>query len=254
MFLADNEFANISGKAIRHGFFGRRGGVSTGIYDSLNCGPGSDDNAEHVSENRQRTMKALDMPSTALVTLHQIHSDICLTVSKPWEKNPQADATVTDVPGLALGVLTADCAPVLFFGRKTTGAPVIGAAHAGWKGAVGGILENTVKAMRGLGAAEICAAVGPCLGPQSFEVTGEFLQPFLAQDPENRRFFVEDDGICFNLPAYVAHRLDLAGVTALPGQAADTYAAEDDFFSYRRSTHRNEPDYGRQLSAIVISG
>lgn len=252
MFLTDEGFIKKSDSTIRHGFFGRQGGVSSGIYDSLNCGLGSDDHPDHVIENRARVMRVLEKSSEALLTMHQTHSDICLTIDKAIEKPLQSDAMVTDVPGLTLGVLTADCAPVLFCGRKESGTPVIGAAHAGWKGAVGGILENTVKAMIALGTKDIKASIGPCLGLESFEVTEEFLQPFLAQDADNQRFFNQSDSLRFDLQSYVVHRLALADVQSSKDCAVDTYVGEDKFFSYRRSTHREEPDYGRQLSVIAI--
>lgn len=261
LFIEDGEFASGAGRDARHGFFGRRGGASSGLFSSLNCGPGSGDDLAAVAENRARAARALSRTPDDLLTLHQIHSDICLTVEGPWPdgQRPQADALVTDRPGLLLGVLTADCAPVLFFGRRGDGAPVAGAAHAGWAGALKGVLENTVEAMEALGAApgRIQAAIGPCIGQESYEVKEEFSVPFIAQDPANSVFFVPGAApgrLMFDLPAYCAYRLALLGVPLVSTAGIDTCAGEGDYFSFRRSTLRAEGGYGRQLSAITISG
>ncbi len=246
--------------AVRHGFFARTGGVSEGIYASLNCGPGSDDDDPHVAENRARVTRALDMPEGRLQTLHQVHSNIAITVTNqtPWQtgERPQADALVTDRPGVAIGVLTADCAPVLFFEPESR---IIAAAHAGWKGAVGGILESTIDAMTALGArtAHIRAAVGPCIMRASYEVSDDFRAPFIAHDPDSERFFTagkREGHEYFDLPGYICYRLAGAGITKVEALDRDTCAEEDMFFSYRRATLRGEPDYGRQVSAIALKG
>lgn len=246
---------------VRHAFFSREGGVSTGIYASLNCGPGSDDDPVAVRENRRRAMERLDLPAEALATLHQVHSPDVVAVAEPWEirQGPQADGMVTDRPGVALGVLAADCAPVLL---ADAAARVIGACHSGWKGAVGGVLEATVAAMARLGAepARIVAGIGPCIAQRSYEVGPEFSRPFLEQDPENARYFcpARDPAAKaagkqhFDLKGYAARRMAIAGVGAVQILPCDTCAEERRFFSYRRACHRGEPDYGRLLSAIVL--
>jgi len=227
----------------RHGFFTRGGGVSTGIYDSLNCAFGTDDDRASIEENRRRAVTSIGGDIKNLVTLYQDHTPDCLYIGAPTNDRPRADAMVTDASGVVLGILTADCAPVLF-----DGGHVIGAAHAGWKGAIGGVLENTVKMMRGNGAKTIRAVIGPCIGPQSYEVSPGFEKPFLAQDAGNEVFFRNGR---FDLPGYAAHRLRLIGAdVTITGQ--DTYAAETDFFSYRRKTKRQESDYGRQISLIMM--
>jgi YfiH family protein len=249
----------LSDDAVRHGFFGRGGGVSRGIYSSLNCGIGSGDDPAAVRENRRRVAAAMGAAPENFVTLHQVHSALCVTVTKPWgmEQRPQADALVTDVPGLAIGVLTADCAPVLFRGRAADGRTVIGAAHAGWGGAVKGVLEATVAAMgaQGVAPGDLRAAIGPCIGPDSYEVGEAFRAPFIAQDAANAEFFspaTRPGHEMFDLPAYAARRLRAAGVTHVACRGIDTFFNEEDYFSYRRSTHRTEPDYGRQVAVIAI--
>ncbi len=241
---------------VSHGFFGRKGGVSAGLYDSLNCGPGSGDERASVMENRARARAALS-PDAPLVTLYQVHGVQAVTVSAAWEiiENPKADAMATDKSGIALGILTADCAPVLL---ADPAAHVIGAAHAGWGGALAGVAELVVAAMERLGARRerISAAVGPCISRASYEVGPEFKPRFIAADPANERFFErsEREGHWqFDLPAYVAHRLRQSGVGAVEAVPACTYRNEADFFSYRRTTHRKEADYGRQLSAIMLT-
>jgi purine-nucleoside/S-methyl-5'-thioadenosine phosphorylase / adenosine deaminase len=241
---------------IAHGFFGRKGGVSEGIYASLNCGRGSQDDGAHVMENRRRALAAL-APNTQLVTCHQIHSAEVVRVAQPWEgaNNPEADAMATDRPRIALGILTADCAPILLADGE---AGVIGAAHAGWKGALSGVAESVVAAMVGLGAnaARIRAAIGPCIGQAAYEVGPEFEARFRAADPDNARFFApgaRHGHFQFDLASYVAQRLIGAGIAEVETIAACTYARDADFYSYRRATHRGEPDYGRDLSAIVIA-
>jgi YfiH family protein len=245
---------------IRHGFCGRSGGVSKGIYSSLNCGIGSGDEAAAVTENRGRIAEELRVAPGRFLSLHQVHSATCVTVTEPWalDARPQADAMVTDRPGIALAILTADCGPVLFAGRTVDGRPVIGAAHAGWGGAVRGVCEATVTAMGALGAAPetVTAVLGPCIGPESYEVGPEFKAPFLTQDAGNDEFFAaaaREGHFMFDLPAYIRRRLALAGVGSIGGHGIDTYFNEEDYFSYRRATHRKEPNYGRQASVIAIA-
>ena len=239
-----------------HGFFTRQGGVSQGIYASLNCGVGSNDDNAHVSENLERVRDALG--ADHLQTLYQVHSATCVEVSAPLahDDRPQADAMITDVRGLALGVLTADCTPVLF-SAQGEGGLVVAAAHAGWRGAVGGVLDSVVTtfAARDISARCIKAAIGPCIGPNSYEVSDSFTAPFLAQSPDNARFFIpapKAGHMMFNMPAYVRSRLEDLGVQDITRQNLDSYSDEEKFFSYRRKTHRNEADYGRQISCIVI--
>ncbi len=245
---------NLSLPGIAHGFFGRPGGVSQGVYSGLNCGPGSGDDRAAVIENRRRAMAVLGGPK--LATLYQVHSANAVQVTEPWEigHSPHGDAMVTKVPGLALGILTADCAPVLFADAE---AGVIGAAHAGWKGAFHGVTDSTIAAMEKLGAqrGRIAAAIGPCISQASYEVDATYRQTFLAADPENAGFFVpsnRDDYFRFDLEGYVAMRLQRAEIGTITPLAADTYTREADFYSFRRATHRKEADYGRDLSAIVL--
>ena len=239
---------------VAHGFLGRTGGVSTGIHAGLNVGIGSDDDAAAVAENRRLASEAV-LPGAALVTLYQTHSADCVTVRSPFEERlrPRADALVTDRPGLALGILTADCAPVLLADQA---AGVVGAAHAGWKGAIGGVTDATILAMEALGAKRerIAAAIGPCIARASYEVDDAFARRFEAHDPANERFFAEgrDGHFQFDLEAYVAHRLASAGIGRVALLGLDTYADEARFFSYRRATHRGEPGYGRQISIIGL--
>ncbi len=241
---------------VQHRFFTRRGGVSAGLYSSLNCGYGSGDGPDNVRENRRRAAASFELAETELLTMHQIHSTDVLTVAdRRWTSPgaPKADAIVTDRPGLALGVLAADCAPVLLADAR---AGVIGAAHAGWKGALAGIVDATIAAMERLGAqrARLQAAIGPCIGRESYEVGPEFPAPFLAQDDANAVFFraaPRAGHFLFDLAGYLAHRLALAGVSA-SATGHDTLRASDDFFSYRRNTLEGVRDYGRGLSAIAL--
>ena len=240
---------------IAHGFFGRQGGVSEGIYASFNCGPGSGDDRAKVMENRRRATEAFGA-SMRLLTLYQIHSPNAVTVKTPWEvgESPQADAMVTTLPGLALGMLTADCAPVLLADAK---AGVIGAEHAGWKGALAGVIATTVAAMEKLGAvrAHLAAAIGPCISQASYEVDGTFRAGFTDADSANARFFVPGDRaghFRFDLEDFVARRLADAGVVNIEKLSACTYARPADFFSFRRATHQGEKDYGREVSAIAL--
>lgn len=241
---------------VAHGFLGRKGGVSTGDMASLNVGLGSGDDPALIAENRRRAVEAV-LPDARLVSVHQVHSADCVTVAAPWEDRlrPHVDALVTDRPGLALGILTADCAPVLF---ADTRAGVVGAAHAGWKGAIGGVTDSTIAAMEMLGASRdrMIAAVGPCIARASYEVDAGFLARFAEADPANERFFTEgrrEDHWQFDLEAYVAHRLAAAGLRTVEMLGQDTYAKAEHFYSYRRATHRREPDYGRQISIIGLA-
>lgn len=240
---------------IRHAFFTRVGGVSGGLYASLNVGFGSDDEQENVRRNRERAMAALG-GAGALNTVYQIHGREVAVADAAWDPKaaPKADAMVTDRPGIAIGILTADCAPVLFADPQNR---VIGAAHAGWRGAVAGVLRATVEAMERLGAdrRSIRAAVGPTIAQASYEVGPEFPAPFVAEDPANKRFFrpsVRTGHHMFDLTGYVAGRLVALDIAQAEVLNRDTCAEEDLFFSYRRTTLRKEADYGRELSAIVI--
>jgi YfiH family protein len=242
-------------EGVAHGFLGRRGGVSTGITAGLDLGRrGQVEISPELAENRRRALDAV-LPSAELVTLYQVHSAECVTLSVPWDdrERPHADAMVTDRPGFALGILTADCAPVLLADRA---AGIVGAAHAGWKGAIGGVTDAAVAAMEKLGADRdrIHAAIGPCIARASYEVDEAFQHRFEAEDPANERFFApgRDGHAQFDLEGYVAHRLAAAGVRAIEMMGLDTYADADRFYSYRRATHRGEPDYGRQISIIGI--
>lgn len=260
MIIIEDQKLNGAQGRIKHGFFGRQGGVSKGIYDSLNCGVGSNDDFRCVQENRGRVAKALGGQPENLVTVHQVHSPDCIIIDTPvveGGERPQADAIVTDKAGLVLGVLTADCGCILFAGEKADGTPVIGAAHAGWKGALGGVLESTLEKMQALGADPntIRVAVGPCIGPKSYEVSVGFETPFLEREPEDEHFFREgqnDRHLMFDLPGYIANRLAQAGVSQITITGHDTFVDNDKFFSYRRTTHAGEVDYGRQISVIVI--
>lgn len=251
---AERSTALAAAPGVAHGFFGRQGGVSTGLYASLNCGPGSDDAPQAVAENRARAAAALGAAPDRLLTAHQIHSADAVVVTQPWSgERPRCDALVTATPGLALGALAADCAPVLF---AEPDAKVVAAAHAGWRGAVGGVLEATIDAMETLGAdpARILAAVGPCIAQASYEVGPEFVAQFTDADPANARFFTpgQGDRSHFDLPGFVAARLTAAGLGRVDVIGHDTCARPDAYFSHRRRTKAGEPDYGRNLSAIVL--
>lgn len=241
-------------EGISHGFLGRRGGVSTGACAGLNVGLGSGDDREAIRTNRRLAVEAV-APGAQLVTVHQVHSPAAVAATAPWpdDARPHADALVTDRPGLALGILTADCTPVLFADRE---AGVIGAAHAGWKGAIGGVIGATVQAMEELGAdrARIAAAVGPTIGRRSYEVDEAFFRRFVKEAPENERFFSSGraDHHQFDLEAYVLARIADAGIGRAEALGLDTYADADRFYSYRRATHRGEADYGRQISLIAL--
>ena len=242
-------------RPVQHGFFTRKGGASSGIFGGLNCGLGSSDQSEIVSINRARVAEAMGVAVSHLVTVHQTHSADVATVDAPLTPaKPKADAIVTATPGLALSILTADCQPVLF---ADPAAGVVGAAHAGWKGAMDGILEATVEAMVTLGAsrAGITAVIGPCISQRAYEVGPEFIDRLLDEDPENQRFFAggtDPDHPMFDLPAYGLSRLRAAGVGEALWSGHCTYSDPDRFYSYRRTTHAGEADYGRLISAIRL--
>ena len=242
---------------IRHAFFTRSGGVSQGVYVSLNGGVGSNDAPEKVAENRTRMAAALGVTPDRLLTAYQIHSPDVVVADEPWthENRPRADAIVTRIPQLAIGVSTADCGPLLFADSE---AGVIGAAHAGWKGALTGIVESTVGAMESLGAdrTNIVAAIGPLIRQHSYEVGNEFVERFIESDAENSLFFVpatREGHAMFDLAGFIRSRLENAGVLIIDDTGIDTYS-DPRFFSYRRSVHRKEADYGRHIHAIVLEG
>ncbi len=244
---------------VHHAFFTRKGGVSKDPYSSLNCGFGSSDNPSNVAINRSIAINRL-IKGADLLTLFQIHSSNVVTVKEPWQYNnaPKADGAVTKYSGLALGILTADCIPILFAdGKANQGSGVIGAAHAGWQGAIGGVVEETVKAMLSLGAqtSNIIAAIGPCIQKKSYEVGPEFLDRFLNEDLGNEACFSPSDRdgyFKFDIVTYVGNKLDALGVS-FEVIDEDTYSNDSCFFSYRRATHLGELDYGRCLSAIALA-
>lgn len=248
---------------VRHGFYSARGGVSTGCYATLNCGQGSRDNPRHVARNRQKVAEDLGVAASHLISPWQVHSARALIVSRPWKDGsdrPELDGLVTDRPGLALGVLTADCAPVLFCDPDRQ---VIAAAHAGWRGALAGVLEHTIGQMCRLGAARenIRATVGPAISQEVYEVSEKFRDDFLHQDESGEEFFVRPDNVSgpqgrtkphFDLKAYARHRLEAAGLNSTGIIDHCTFQREGQYFSYRRSRQLGHPDYARQISAIVI--
>lgn len=242
---------------VRHAFFTREGGVSEGVYGSLNGGIGSQDAPERVGENRARMAARLGVAPERLVTAYQIHSPDVIVATEPWTRAeaPRADAIVTRERGLAIGVTTADCGPVLF---ADSGAGVIGAAHAGWKGAVGGVLEAALEAMARLGAepSRVVAALGPMIRQENYEVGADLVGRFAAADGDSTRFFGaarRPDRSLFDLAGYIRARLARAGIARIDDVARCTYADAERFFSYRRMTHRGEPDYGRHVNAIVLA-
>lgn len=242
---------------LRHAFFTREGGVSNGIYASLNGGVGSKDDPAHVAENRSRMAEELNVEPTHFLTAFQVHSPDVVVATEPWDaaSRPHADAMVTKTPGLALGVSAADCGPILFVDPQ---ARVIGAAHSGWKGAISGVLESTISAMEGLGAARsnVIAAIGPLIRQPSYEVGAEFVTRFAEADADNTAFFVPSSRAnhsMFDLAGYIRRKLERAGILMIDDVDVCTYADER-MFSYRRSVHREEPDYGRNIHAIVLEG
>jgi polyphenol oxidase len=245
-------------KSVRHGFFTRRGGVSSGLYGSMNCGFGSSDQHEAVTENRARIAASFDLSPNRLVTMFQVHGNEVVTVTEPWPpaNAPRVDGMVTDRPEIVLGVLAADCAPVLFADGT---AGVIGACHAGWKGAIAGVTDSVIAAMEKLGAKRerIVAGIGPCIAFRSYEVGPEFRLPFIEQDAANDDFFAagrKGDRLRFDLAGYIGRKLGQAGLEVVQACPHDTLIEERRFFSYRRSCLRGEPDYGRNISAIVLQG
>jgi YfiH family protein len=254
--LQSTALASVAG--VRHAFFTRDGGVSSGLYTSLNGGTGSNDTPTRVVENRARMAAALGVEPDAFVTAYQIHSPDVVTIDRPWapQQRPRADAIVTRTPGLGIGVTTADCGPVLFADGE---ARVIGAAHAGWRGAFMGVLEATLVAMERCGAdrARVVAVLGPTIRQPNYEVGPEFAERFTAADAQNDRFFrpsERPDHAMFDLPGYIVARLTAAGVGRIEDVGCCTYADPARFFSYRRSTHAKEPDYGRHINAIALDG
>jgi polyphenol oxidase len=252
--LKAHTLAQLSG--IRHAFFTRAGGVSDGVYASLNAGVGSDDAPRNVAENRARMAGTLGVSPARFLTCYQIHSPEAVVAIEPWEPDarPRADAIVTTTAGLAIGISTADCGPVLFADAR---ARVIGAAHAGWRGALAGVTDRTIAAMERLGAARerIVAALGPMIRQPNYETGADLRDRFVAADPANGRFFrpaARERHFTFDLAGYVVSRLAAAGVGTIEDLDACTYADTERFFSYRRTTHRGEPDYGRHVSAIVL--
>ena len=241
---------------IRHGFFTRVGGASTGLYSSLNCGLGSNDEPPRVIENRDRVARHLGAASGNVNTVYQVHSAVALAIDRSFEGQiPKADALVTRTPGVVVAALAADCAPILFADPE---AKVVAAAHAGWRGALGGIVEATVVGMERLGASRmnIKAAIGPCIHQENYEVGAGFEAQFLAGSGDNARFFATLPGkrnVHFDLPGFVAGRLRQAGIVSFTSSPCCTYADPAMFYSYRRTTHHKEPDYGRQISAIVVA-
>jgi purine-nucleoside/S-methyl-5'-thioadenosine phosphorylase / adenosine deaminase len=249
------EFSQMTG--IRHGFFDRQGGASQGLYACLNCGLGSDDDRDTVLNNRATVASHLKLAPPQLITAYQHHSADVVTVTKPWDITdaPMADGMVTNIEHIGLGLLTADCAPVLFADPH---AHVIGAAHAGWRGAVAGICDNTITAMENLGAqrASIVAVIGPTISQSAYEVGPEFIENFLEQNPAHEQFFTpssRDKHFMFDLPGYLIQRLKRADIASVSSVGNCTYTAEDKFFSYRRATHKSEKDYGRQISVITLN-
>jgi YfiH family protein len=246
---------NLALQGLDHGFFTREGGVSEGLYASLNCGYGSGDAPERVAENRARAAAALGVAPDRIVTCHQIHGRAAVAVERAWSRDaqPKADAMATRNAGIALGILTADCVPVLL---ADPDARIIGAAHAGWRGALTGVVEEAVRVMTTLGAdpSHIHGAIGPAIGQASYEVGPEFPAPFLAQDPANERLFAAtaNGKFRFDLPGYVAAQLKRLGLRTVERVAGDTAAEPERFFSYRRTRLRGEHDYGRLLSAIAL--
>ncbi len=255
----DDFIAPSSSASVFHGFFTRKGGVSTGLYEGLNCGPGSGDVKEDISENRCRVAEKAGANRENLLSVYQVHGTKVITVEDLWpeEDRPHTDALICDKPGIALSILTADCAPVLFVGQKSDVNPIIGAAHSGWQGTLGGVMEKTLDTMKTLGAMEksLRACIGPCIAQDSYEVSNDFILPFIEEDKAANRFFrpgQKNGHSHFDLSGYCAWRLARYGLKNVSSLDCDTYKNEEKFYSYRRTTHRNEKDYGRQISVISI--
>lgn len=250
------EASNLNRRGIRHGFFTRAGGVSGGLYGGLNVGRGSDDDADAVRENRRRAAEHL-APGTRLCTAYQVHGNAAIRADDPWpeEVPPKADALVATRPGIAIGILTADCVPVLLAASCDRGS-VVGAAHAGWRGALGGVTESVLLEMEatGIARADIHAAVGPAIAQGSYEVGEDVRAAFMDKNPDFDTFFAPNTAGRFQLDlvGFVRESLATAGIASVELVRQDTYTGDDEFYSYRRSCHREEPDYGRQLSAITI--
>lgn len=246
--------ATLAAAGVKHAFFTRDGGVSEGVYATLNGGVGSSDARENVAENKRRMAETIGVSAERFLVPFQIHSSDCLIVDAPWTERPRCDGLATATPGLALGVTGADCGMILFADPK---AAVVGACHAGWKGALGGVIEATISAMENLGArrAQTIVALGPTIGPDSYEVGPEFFAQFVAASPDHARFFApsaKPEHKMFDLPAFIGMRAARAGVATFENLRLDTYADAARFYSYRRTTHRKEPDYGRLVSAVVL--
>ncbi len=253
--ITSSELSQI--ESVKHAFFTRENGVSSGVFQGLNCGYGSGDLTTNIDQNRKIAMAKFGLGQMDLNTIYQIHSPQVVVATERWalDARPKADGVVTNRPGLAIGVMSADCTPVLF---ADTAAAVVGAAHAGWQGALGGVLGNTVDQMEELGAdrSRIKAAVGPCIHQKSYEVGPEYRQTFISQNDTYARYFISSERpehFLFDLPGFVVDRLGELGLSHVENVSIDTYTHEDQFYSYRRATHRKESDYGRGLSAIVIS-
>lgn len=247
------EILTLDALPVKHGFFTRRGGASSGVFAGLNCGQGSTDQAEIVAINRARVAEAMGVAPDHLLGVHQVHSATAISVDGPMPEKPRADALVTATPGLALSVLSADCQPVLFADAQ---AGVIGAAHAGWRGALDGVLDSTVQAMETLGAARenIVAVIGPTISQRAYEVGPEFMDSFMDTDPDFARYFIngEGDRMLFDLPGFGLNRLRAAGVGHAEWTRHCTFSDADRFYSYRRTTHAKEADYGRLIAAITL--
>lgn len=244
----------LAAAGVKHAFFTRNGGVSEGVYGTLNGGVGSSDARENVAENKRRMAVTLGVDPERFLVPFQIHSPDCLVVDAPWTDRPRCDGLATATPALALGVTGADCGMILFADVK---AGVVGACHAGWKGALTGVIEATLAAMENLGARRVdtLVALGPTIGPASYEVGPEFFAQFVAQSPEHARFFapsIKAEHKMFDLPGFIGFRVERAGVASFENLGLDTYADEERLFSYRRTTHRKEPDYGRLVSAVAL--
>ncbi len=255
-YLVSDDFTN---SGVFHGFFTRKGGVSSGVYEGLNCGLGSEDNIDYVSENRGYVAQKVGVSYDRLLSISQVHGSKAFIVEEPWpeDERPHADALVCDKPGIAISILTADCAPVLFMGFKEDGCPVIGAAHAGWQGALHAVIENTLDTMKKLGARKesLKACVGPCISQKSYEVGNDFMLPFLQENENSKDFFMssqKEGHLNFDLSGYCVWRMERYGLKKVLLLPEDTYKQEEKFYSYRRATHRNEKECGRQISVISI--